>query len=94
MKLKNISAGPRGLYVGGSLTMVDPGATVDGVADQEAIDVAAWFAPADGMIDAPDSDNLVLDNLTDDELRDLIEQRTGKRPHHRAGRVKLIEALA
>lgn len=32
--------------------------------------------------------------LTEDQLRDLIEQRTGKRPHHRAGRAKLIEALA
>lgn len=32
--------------------------------------------------------------LTDDQLRDMIEQRTGKRPHHRTGRAKLIEALA
>ena len=94
MKLKNISAGPRGLYVGGSLIMVDPGATVDGVADQEAIDVAAWFAPADELIDTLDSDNPDIPNLTDDQLRDLIEQSTGKRPHHRAGRAKLIEALA
>lgn len=29
-------------------------------------------------------------DLSDDELRDEIEELTGKRPHHRTGREKLI----
>ncbi len=30
---------------------------------------------------------------TDDELRDAIEALTGKKPHHRVGRAKLIDML-
>ena len=29
-------------------------------------------------------------NMTDDQIRDEIEALTGKRPHHRTGRAKLI----
>ncbi|MEN6451682.1 MAG: hypothetical protein ABFC96_14415 [Thermoguttaceae bacterium] len=94
MKLKNTSPGPRGVYVGGSLVMVSPGDTVDDVDAREAGDVAEWFAPVGDDNGGQQSASDDLSTLSDDELRDLIEQRTGKRPHHRTGRAKLIEALA
>lgn len=31
--------------------------------------------------------------LSDEDLRDLIERRTGKRPHHKTGRAKLEAAI-
>lgn len=33
------------------------------------------------------------DTMTDDELRAHVEAATGKKPHHRAGRAKLLEML-
>lgn len=33
-----------------------------------------------------------FDNMTDDELRDFIEDATGERPHPRTGRPKLLAA--
>lgn len=44
MKLKNITTGPRGVYVDAVLRMVEPGATVEGVAKDEAESVKDWFA--------------------------------------------------
>jgi len=35
-----------------------------------------------------------FDTLDDDELRAMVEEKTGKKPHHKTGRAKLIEALA
>lgn len=35
-----------------------------------------------------------LDTMTDDELRAMVEKKIGKKPHHKTGRAKLIEALA
>lgn len=90
MKLTNTSAGDRGVYVAGELVMVRSGDTVDGVDAAEAESVKDWFAPVEGE-EAAATD---YDDLTDDQLRDMIEEKTGKRPHHKTGRAKLLEALA
>jgi hypothetical protein len=34
-----------------------------------------------------------VDGMTDDELRAHVETVTGTKPHHRAGRAKLLEML-
>lgn len=36
-------------------------------------------------------DSVSILTLTDEELRDAIEDMTGKAPHHKTGRAKLIE---
>ncbi len=37
---------------------------------------------------------LDLDAMSDDELRDYVERMTGEKPHHRAGREKLLALLS
>lgn len=33
------------------------------------------------------------DQFSDEQLRDMIEQETGERPHHKTGRAKLVETF-
>lgn len=53
--------------------------------------VDAVFAPAGHEGTASASDDV---DLTDDELRAAIEAATGKAPHHKTGRAKLLEQYA
>ena len=53
--------------------------------------VDAVFAP--GGHEAAPADSGDID-LPDDELRAAIEAATGKAPHHKAGRAKLLELYA
>lgn len=39
-----------------------------------------------------DEEAELIDAMTDDELRDFIERKAGKKPHHKMGREKLVEA--
>lgn len=45
-------------------------------------------SPADT---APDAD--AFDAMSDEELRDVAESLTGKKPHHKTGRAKLLETV-
>lgn len=47
-------------------------------------------APAQAVKEEVMADDPALD-MTDDEIRDEVESLTGKRPHHKTGRAKLIE---
>lgn len=47
-------------------------------------------APADEPVSAAADD---LDGKTDAELRQIIADRLGEKPHHRAGRDKLLDML-
>lgn len=81
----------RGLNTLAGKVWVRPGATVTVSLDDAQAERARRFVR---LADAVGADTaLARDSLSDDELRDLIEQKTGKRPHHKTGRAKLIESL-
>lgn len=77
-----------------SYALVEPGETKD-IPDEL---VEAW--PADLVLTtAPkpkprtaDDKRAMLGAMTDPELRAFVERVTGKKPHHKTGRAKLIEA--
>ena len=86
MLVTNIDTGPRGIWLAnGTLAMLDPGQSRDlDIADGEA--PGDWFAFSEGEAVAPE--------LTEEQLRDAVEAKTGTRPHHKTGRAKLLEMLA
>ena len=86
MLVTNIDTGPRGIWLAnGTLAMLDPGESCDlDIADGET--PGTWFT-----FDAVDP---VAPELTDDQLRDAVEAKTGTRPHHKTGRAKLLDMLA
>lgn len=84
MKVTNISTGPRGAYLKGALVMAERGETIE--ADDY---LEEWFEPT-GAVASEDQDD-DYGSMSDDELRALIEERTGKKPHPNAKRETLIE---
>lgn len=46
--------------------------------------------PQDAVPNASEADGDPIANMSDNELRDLIEDRDGERPHHKTGRDKLL----
>lgn len=54
----------------------------------EAPDLDEPKHPQDAAADPTDDDPIA--NMSDNELRDLIEDRDGERPHHKTGRDKLL----
>ena len=94
-KVKNISTGPRGAYLGGVLVMAEPGQTID--ADDFAEE---WFkadgddekagepGPLDGSV--PEL-TAYLEGVTDpDEVQKLIDAETGGKS--RKGAIEALEA--
>lgn len=96
-QVRNISSGPRGLWLGGALTMLEPGA----VGETDEADVSTeWFepvgqqAPADepGPLDGSVDDLAAhLETVTDpDEVQSLIDAETGGKS--RKGALAALEA--
>lgn len=85
MLVTNIDIGPRGIWLANSmLAMLDPGQSLDlDIADGET--PGDWFAFGESEAVEPE--------LTDEQLRDAVEAKTGTRPHHKTGRAKLLEML-
>lgn len=77
MAYTNDTKALQGIRMGGKLVWVKPGETVG----QEA--------PAKSGPEPTKDDPYA--NVSDDTLRDEIEDKTGKRPHHNTKRDKLIE---
>ncbi len=61
--------------------------------------IDARFKPADAVdpmpanVDGETPPAAGLDDMTDDELRAHVEAVTGTKPHHKAGRAKLLAML-
>lgn len=95
--VKNPTKAPRVILLGGAGHLVLPGQEKpidlpDNIADDErtaGMDVSAVEAPS--QRNAGDEEDRFSD-LTDDELRDFIEDNTSERPHPRTGRAKLLAA--
>ena len=86
MLVTNIDIGPRGIWLAnGTLAMLDPGEARD-------LDIAEGETPGDWFTFGESEP--VTSELTDEELRDAVEAKTGTRPHHKTGRAKLLEMLA
>lgn len=93
-KVKNISTGPRGAYLGGVLVMAEAGQVI------EADDFAEEWFKADGERDAGEPGPLdgsvpeltaYLEGVTDpDEVQKLIEAETGGKS--RKGALEALEA--
>ena len=88
MLVTNIDTGPRGIWLAnGTLAMLDTGQSLDlDIADGET--AGEWFTFGESEAAAPEHE------LTEDQLRDAVEAKTGNRPHHKTGRAKLLEMLA
>ena len=66
----------------------------DNIAEDErtaGMEVSAVEAPS-GDASEPEGEGDNFDAMTEDELRDFIEDNTGERPHPRTGRAKLLAA--
>lgn len=94
--VKNPTKAPRVILLGGAGHLVLPGQEKpidlpEGIAADErkaGMEVSAVEAPKGVESDSDDR----FDNMTDDELRDFIEDNTSERPHPRTGRAKLLAA--
>lgn len=92
----NPTKAPRVILLSGATHVLAPGASEpidlpDNIAEDER---TAGMEVAGGKItkDAPEGNGDNFDAMTDDELRDIIEDKTGDRPHPRTGREKLLAA--
>lgn len=94
--VKNPTKAPRVILLGGAGHLVLPGQEKpldlpEGIAADErkaGMEVSAVEAPKSEESEGDDR----FDNMTDDELRDFIEDNTSERPHPRTGRAKLLAA--
>ncbi len=105
-KITNTSRAPQGVWTADGLRFIQPGEALpltvaaDYIERVNALpfltvagDVSQGSTPPPVPTVLSDAEEIELnDAMTDDELRDMIERKTGKRPHHRMGRAKLIEA--
>lgn len=77
-----------------SYVLIEAGETKD--VPDDMVDLWAGDLVLDGTPavdpDRTDARRAMLEALGDDELRAFVEQVTGRKPHPRAGRQKLIEA--
>ncbi len=90
MKVTNNTRSPQGFYdAEGKLRWV-------GVGQTEEIDLTADAKQRADRIDGivfSESDDPYT-SLTDDELLELVEAKTGEKPHARMGRAKLLAKVA
>lgn len=102
-KFKNTAQGMRGVnLIGGETVWLNPGEVksfdADALVGEPHADLKETKeaegeqeeADEDGTSDASSTDDDPITNMSDDELRDLIEDRDGARPHHKLGRDKLL----
>ena len=78
--LKNETKALQGYRVNGKLVWVKPGESIETGAGKQA-------EPEQPKVAVEDQ----FTGLTDDQLRDHIEDKTDKRPHHKTGRDSLLE---
>lgn len=64
------------------------GMAVEAVGEAKAAPEPEAVEPDD--LSEPKAEGDKFDAMTDEELRDFVEDATGDRPHHRAGREKLL----
>ncbi len=96
MLVKNISNGPRGIWLAdGTLAMLASGQSDNlDIAPGETAGEWFEFEVSEESIQTSDTEPQSERELTDAELRDAIEAATGKRPHHKLSRAKLLELFA
>ena len=59
-----------------------------GALDRDGNGTHSGVADSSPLTDAEEIE--LIGAMTDDELRDFIERKTGKKPHHKAGHDKLV----
>ena len=100
----NPTRAPRTIILAGAGYAIAPGATSqplelpDNIAADEraagmtveAVGEAKSAPEPEADASEPDAEGDKFDAMTDEALRDFVEDATGDRPHHRAGREKLL----
>lgn len=102
--VKNPTRAPRTILLGTASHTILGGESKeidlpDNIAEDErtaGMEVTGKNAPKEASKEEPKPDEGEgedrFENMTDDELRDFIEDNTGERPHPRTGRAKLLAA--
>lgn len=91
---RNEGKARQGIRVGGKVVWVEPGAEFNGKPDRDLPDTFKPHGVKEKVVEAvkavvaPEPENTdALDDLTDEQLRELIEPT----PHHRTSRAKLLQ---